>query len=338
MRNRLLFTLLFLLSLLAVPAHAQGDTRTIYDIIAGDADYRLLYEALEADGGLVDVLRDESATLTLFAPDNRGVRATLDALGVPFEALLADADLLDAVLRHHITPAILSYGALVRQDTVYVMTALEERGLLIQTVDDAVFLNSVPVLDRGTRAANGYVHRVEQLLIPPERLFQPDEAPPVADDTIFDYVVGRYAAPDSFELLLAEAERIAHLLADPAMPYTLFMPSPAAIERFLDDSGLTLDDLTADEEALSRLLADHILPGHIVAGTVETVIPLLGGIPFRVLSLSWAARDIHHDGDGWTIDGIAVIESDILLSNGVVHIIDAVIAVPVSAEAALSAR
>lgn len=336
MRKRLFFPVLLLLSLLTAHAGAADDTRTIYDIIAGDSDYGLLYEALQADGELIEILRDESATLTLFAPDDRGVRATLDALGVPFAAMLADADLLDAVLRHHITPAMLSYGALARHNNVYVMTALAERGLLIQTADDAVFLNSAPLLDRGMRTANGYVYRVEQLLIPPERLFQPDQAPPVAGDTIFDYVVGRYAAPDFIELLLTEAERIAGLLADPAMSYTVFVPSPEAIQRTLDAAGLTLDDLIADEEALNRLLAEHILPGHIVAGTVEAVIPLLQGIPFRLLSLSWAARELEHDGDGWTVDGIAVIESDILLANGVVHIIDGVIAPLVSASTAYS--
>ena len=107
-------------------------------------------------------------------------------------------------------------------------------------------------------------------------------------------------------------------------PFTVFAPTNAAFEAL--PAG-TLDSLLADPQgALTDVLSLHVISGEInseaaiaAAGTnVET----LGG-PVAVAL----------DGDNLTVGGATVVTTDIEASNGVIHVIDAVITEPASSAA-----
>jgi uncharacterized surface protein with fasciclin (FAS1) repeats len=107
-------------------------------------------------------------------------------------------------------------------------------------------------------------------------------------------------------------------------PFTVFAPTNAAFEAL--PAG-TLDSLLADPQgALTDVLSLHVMSGEVnseaaiaAAGTnVET----LGG-PVAVAL----------DGDNLTVGGATVVTTDIEASNGVIHVIDAVITEPASSAA-----
>lgn len=107
-------------------------------------------------------------------------------------------------------------------------------------------------------------------------------------------------------------------------PFTVFAPTNAAFEAL--PAG-TLDSLLADPQgALTDVLSLHVISGEVnseaaiaAAGTnVET----LGG-PVAVAL----------DGDNLTVGGATVVTTDIEASNGVIHVIDAVITEPASSAA-----
>jgi len=127
--------------------------------------------------------------------------------------------------------------------------------------------------------------------------------------------------PDLSTLVTAvSAAGLAETLSGPG-PFTVFAPTNAAFAAL--PAG-TLDTLLADPTGdLAAILKLHVINGAVdskaaiaaAGGTVET----LGG-PISV----------ELDGDQLVVGGATVVTADIEASNGIVHVIDAVITEPAS--------
>ena len=87
-------------------------------------------------------------------------------------------------------------------------------------------------------------------------------------------------------------------------------------------SGLKTNDiqaLLADQEALKGVLLLHVVPSLIKAGDIpagSTAVTTAGGEDIIVAN----------DGGDVTVNGATVIATDVLASNGVIHLVDTVIA------------
>ena len=143
-----------------------------------------------------------------------------------------------------------------------------------------------------------------------------------ADKTIVEIAAGN---PDFSTLVTAvKAAGLADKLSGPG-PFTLFAPTN---EAFAQLPAGTVDTLLkpANQQQLASILAYHVLPALVMAkdvkpGTVETV----NGASFTV-----AVEDgsvILTDGQG---NEAKVMTTDIVASNGVIHVIDAVLLPPAS--------
>ena len=103
-------------------------------------------------------------------------------------------------------------------------------------------------------------------------------------------------------------------------PFTVFAPNDAAFEEYLGDMGMTIDAALADTTALSTLLQGHVVEAaddsSMVAGMVDN--------PF--VSLAGTELPVTVDGDTITIGGAEIVEADIFATNGVIHVIDTVLA------------
>jgi len=100
-------------------------------------------------------------------------------------------------------------------------------------------------------------------------------------------------------------------------PFTVFAPTDAAFETALADLGLTAEELLASED-LADILTYHVVPGKVMAADVvnlETATTVQGGT---------LAIDTDENGNV-TINGATVVQADIEGSNGVIHVIDAVL-------------
>jgi len=104
-------------------------------------------------------------------------------------------------------------------------------------------------------------------------------------------------------------------------PYTVFAPTDEAFEELPEG---TLDTLMEDEEQLSEVLTYHVVSGEYMASdltdgtTLETV--------------QGEMITINVTDDNVMVDDANVIQPDIVASNGVIHVIDAVILPPSMAE------
>ena len=96
-------------------------------------------------------------------------------------------------------------------------------------------------------------------------------------------------------------------------PYTVFAPND---EAFAKIPPADLQALLDDKEKLTAVLTYHVVPGKVMAKDVMTLseATTVQGQPVMIDTSS-----------GVTVDGAKVIETDIMASNGVIHVIDTVI-------------
>ena len=145
------------------------------------------------------------------------------------------------------------------------------------------------------------------------------------EETVLDIA----AANEDFSTLAAavEAAGLQDALSDPGATLTVFAPTNEAFEAALASLGLTAEELLADTETLTAILTYHVL-GDIVtssdiaaAGTEE--------IPVETLSGEELVVAFGDDGTVGFVDQTATVTmADIEASNGVIHVIDAVLLPP----------
>ncbi|MGD9254973.1 MAG: fasciclin domain-containing protein [Chromatiales bacterium] len=96
-------------------------------------------------------------------------------------------------------------------------------------------------------------------------------------------------------------------------PFTVFAPTDEAFAKIPKEQ---LDALLADKEALTAVLTYHVVPGKVMAADV---VKLNSAETVQGQSISIDTTD------GVKVDDAAVIKTDIVTSNGVIHVIDTVI-------------
>jgi transforming growth factor-beta-induced protein len=138
----------------------------IVDTAVADGRFTTLVAALEA-AGLVDTLKSEGP-FTVFAPTDEAF-AKLPAGTV--EDLLKPENLetLKSILLYHVVSGKVMAEDVVMLDGQKVDTALEGKQALISVKDGKVYLNdNVEIIITDIETANGVIHVIDAVLIPPE--------------------------------------------------------------------------------------------------------------------------------------------------------------------------
>jgi uncharacterized surface protein with fasciclin (FAS1) repeats len=126
-------------------------------------------------------------------------------------------------------------------------------------------------------------------------------------------IVDTAVAAGSFNTLataLQEADLIDTLKGDG--PFTVFAPTDEAFAKLPQDQ---LDALLANKEMLVKVLTYHVVPGKIMAADVT---------PGQIITVEGQTLTITTD-NGVMVNNANVIKTDIVASNGVIHVIDAVL-------------
>ena len=103
-------------------------------------------------------------------------------------------------------------------------------------------------------------------------------------------------------------------------PFTVFAPTDAAFDALGEAALLAL---IADADAISEVLLYHVLDGQVsAAAAIEAA---TAGTAVSTL-LSGGSLSLAMEGDALVINGVATVtETDIVSSNGIIHVIDAVL-------------
>jgi uncharacterized surface protein with fasciclin (FAS1) repeats len=121
----------------------------------------------------------------------------------------------------------------------------------------------------------------------------------------------------SFKTLVAAVKTagLAETLQGPG-PFTVFAPTDAAFAKL--PAG-TVEALLGDKEKLASILTFHVVSGKVMAADI---VKSNGAMPKTVNGLP---LDITVRGGKVYVNGVNVVTADVQASNGVIHVIDAVL-------------
>ena len=296
----------------------QAEVGTIVDVAVGAGTFDTLVAAVSA-AGLAETLSGEGP-FTVFAPTDEAFAALpaglVDALLLPEnEAALV------AVLTYHVL------GAEVPSSDVATGAVGTLQGEEIELVvdDNGVTVNGANVIAVDVEASNGVIHVIDAVLVPPSidatallvaNAMEEEAMEEEAEvGTIVDVAVGA----GTFDTLVAavSAAGLAETLSGEG-PFTVFAPTDeafAALPAGLVDALL----LPENEAALVAVLTYHVLGAEVPSSDVATG---------AVGTLQGEEIELVVDDNGVTVNGANVIAVDVEASNGVIHVIDAVLVPP----------
>jgi len=105
-------------------------------------------------------------------------------------------------------------------------------------------------------------------------------------------------------------------------PFTLFAPSDQAFADYLDGAGMSQEEAFAGAEMLQSILGYHVVTmmedSEMVMAMDDQTFTTLNGAPLEVTV----------DGEDVMVGDASVLRYDIEASNGVIHVIDAVLTPP----------
>ncbi|UCS93647.1 fasciclin domain-containing protein [Echinicola marina] len=144
-----------------------------------------------------------------------------------------------------------------------------------------------------------------------------EEINPIEEDDIVDIVVD---SPNftTLEAAVVEAGLVATLQGEG--PFTVFGPTDAAFAAFLQDNSLTAEALLSHPD-LADILTYHVLSGEVFASGVSAgEVSTVNGSSFYV------SEDTN--GNLWINGSARITDTDVMASNGVIHVLDYVIIPP----------
>jgi uncharacterized surface protein with fasciclin (FAS1) repeats len=163
-------------------------------------------------------------------------------------------------------------------------------------------VNNANVVAPDIMASNGVIHVIDAVILPPTT----DIVDTAIADGRFTTLVAAVEAAGLVDALKGEG------------PFTVFAPTDDAFDALGTD---TINGLLADPETLASILLYHVVDGAVFSGDVVKL--------ESATTLNGADITIRVDEDGNVfINDAQVIIADIITTNGVIHVIDAVILPP----------
>ena len=169
-----------------------------------------------------------------------------------------------------------------------------------------------PVEPTGTVMPNETVIVNETPLVEPTLTISPTGTGGAENLTLVDLAVSQ---PDLTTLVTAVSEADLVGALSGTEEYTVFAPDDAAFDALPEG---TLAALLADPAALGDLLTYHVVPGVYTADALENTTTLVT-VQGQTLNVTRAP------GGGVMVNDATVLQADLEASNGVLHVIDAVL-------------
>lgn len=266
---------------------------TVVDLAVQNGSFETLVNAVVA-ADLAETLSDASGTFTVFAPTDVAFAALGD--NVP-------SDLTPILLYHVLGSPV--YSDEISSGIVSSLNSTDPE-IVVEVSDMGVMLNgSAKVIATDIVGTNGVIHVIDQVIAP------------INNGSILDAAMG-LADFSSLVAALAKANLASTFMMDGA--YTVFAPTNEAFAAFLETNSLAFEDLTG--EALTPILKYHVIGSKVLSsslstGYVGTIYEAQAGYPVTIFA--------EVDG-GVKLNGSAsVTAADVETSNGVIHVIDAVL-------------
>lgn len=258
---------------------------------------------LEAQPAIVEALGSQT-NITILAPNNEAIQQLLSDTAVT-EQVAADPSIVAAILQYHVIAGAYS-GADFSETPQFLETLLSndtyedvEGGQVVEGVvagDSVVFYSALKanstVVQADVEFEGGVIHIIDSVLTIPQ-----------------DIVTTATAANLTSLAAAAQQAGVVDTLLD-AESITVFAPNNEAFAALGSLDGVSEEDL------------QNILQYHVVAGTVAYSSTLQEG---SVETLNGESVQISIRDGNVFVNEAQVVLADVLISNGVVHVIDGVL-------------
>lgn len=272
--------------------------KNIVDVAVADARFSILVEAL-GKANLVSALEGDGP-FTVFAPTNDAFTALFSQLGVSGIADLDAATLTPILLNHVVAGQVKSSD--ISTGYAATLNASGPNGTNVKVFINKgsdVKVDASKVIIADVMASNGVIHAIDKVILPAS-------------------VVGHAINNPNFSTLV-EAVVKANLVGalSSAGPFTVFAPTNDAFSALFSTLGVSgISALTAEQ--LTPILLYHVVSGNVLSTQVTT-----GSVPTlkdgSSLNLTVSAMGVKVN------TSVNVVATDVQGSNGVIHVIDAVL-------------
>ena len=276
---------------------AYSANKAIVDTAVAAGQFNTLAAALQA-AGLVDTLKGDGP-FTVFAPSDSAF-AALDTATLQSLLRPENKAALTRVLTFHVVPGRITAADLLKAGKA---ESVQGQRLVAKVNGEEVSIEGATIVATDIEASNGIIHVIDRVMIP-------------ASDTIPQVA----ASAGSFNTLLAavNAAGLAETLSGPG-PFTVFAPTDAAFAAL--PAG-TVESLLKPEnkDKLIAVLTYHVVPGRVYADQALAAksAKTVQGEKVNISSSYGKAK----------VQTANIVTTDINASNGVIHVIDAVILPP----------
>ena len=284
----------------------------IVETAQADGRFTTLVAAVVA-ADLVTTLATTS-DLTVFAPTDQAFEdliANNDAFNSAAD-ILALTNLSD-ILTYHVLDSEVNATTAIGLSGMTTTPLFTDEDLAISYVDPDLFINTSKVIVADVEASNGLIHAVDKVLLPPTA-----DALSDTDITIGALVTNLAGAGEDaeFTTLLAglQQEGLDTALVGEG-PFTVFAPTDAAFALIGTPAEiLDLDNL------------DDILRQHVISGSAIDSISAYAANGSSVETLrAGTDLEVSIEMGELMVGNATVIITDVETSNGVIHVVDAVI-------------
>jgi uncharacterized surface protein with fasciclin (FAS1) repeats len=268
------------------------EAKNIVETAVDNDDFNTLVDAVIA-AGLDTTLSDETQTFTVFAPTD----AAFAALDSDFLANLVNNDTanLTKILTYHVVS-----GEVMSTDLSDGMRAETVQGKYITiSIDGDVMIDNAKVTIADIECSNGVIHVIDAVIVPKSNIVET-----AIENNDFNTLVDA--------VVVAELDST---LSDESVLFTVFAPTDAAFAAL--DPDFLANLVNNDTVNLTKILTYHVVSGKVMSTDLSD------GMTAETVQGSDITITI--DNSTVFVDQAQVTTADIECSNGVIHIIDAVI-------------
>jgi branched-chain amino acid transport system substrate-binding protein len=295
--------------------------------LSGDGSDSTEFAALAGEAGIGTFLTSTAGPASLFPNAAQFIADYTEAFGGPPITYATEAYDATAVLLLAIEAAIKEAGGMMptRAAVSEAVRKVEYEGLTGSISFDAngdrtfatYYILEVRSADPATYDETKEVIAIIEL---PSPLTEVSEEPGTIAAIVNDLVSSDQ--PEFTLLLTAVASAdpaVLEALADPDSNLTVFAPTDAAFTAAIEALGVDPGELLANTELLTNILLYHVVEGSVFSSDLTTM---------KVPTLLGPELDIVVSESGVTVNGANVVTADVRASNGVIHVIDAVLLPP----------
>lgn len=307
LKATLIFSAIFF-AMVFVSCEDEDDNNDPVDVattVQNDNDLSSLLAALDK-AGLVAAVNDNTPK-TIFAPTNAAFNQLFQDLGVSGLNDLDSATLVP-ILKYHVTVAGQLAASDVPTDATYFPTLTDgpentNVSLLVQNNGTNVVLNGTydaTVIEADVEATNGIIHKIDKVLLPP---------------TVVDIAVQNGGFTSLVQALTNTG--LADTLAQTNLTSTVFAPTDQAFT----DASATISGLSSQQ--VTDVLTYHVVEQANVESSELSDGQVVNTALGQTFTVNINGNNVTiTDAEGNTVN---VVLTDIQGTNGVVHVVDAVL-------------